>query len=417
VNDGCSKPENKLGKVEEWLGHIKKLNADTILFNPLFESDVHGYDTRDYLTVDRRLGTNKDLKKLCKKLHAEGMKVVFDGVFNHVGRNFWAFKDVQEKKWDSLYKNWFYINFDGESAWNDGFWYEGWEGCFDLVKLNHQNPKVRNYLINEVAQKWVEEFDIDGIRLDVAYSLDLCFLSELRNFANKVKPKFWLLGETLHGDYNIWMNDNACHSVTNYDCYAGMHSSLNSSNMHEISYSLNRQFGADECCVYTGKHLLSFVDNHDVTRVASILNDKNQIPLIFGLCFGMPGIPSIYYGSEWGAEGQKSNGDPALRPCFEEPEFNKLSEFVSNIASAHAGSKALCYGTYKNILVEPLVLIFERLWEDERVLVAINASADEYIAHFDAGAGRAKDLITGSTHDFGGGSVLPPYSIYYWKIY
>ena len=223
------------------------------------------------------------------------------------------------------------------------------------------------------------------------------------------------MGETLHGDYNRWMNDHACHSVTNYECYKGLYSSFNTGNMHEISYSLNRQFGAEQWCLYTGKHLLSFVDNHDVTRIATILTDKSCLAPLYGLLFGMPGVPAVYYGSEWGVEGDKKNGDPTLRPAIEKPEENDLTAWIAALAHARTGSKALCWGSYRNVLVQPKQLIFERRVDGERVLVAINADSSPFDAHFDAGCGRAVDLITGADHDFGGGSRLEPYSCYFWK--
>ena len=227
-NDGdpSQADQHRLLRVLDWVDHIKALGATCVLFNPLFESDAHGYDTRDYNKVDCRLGTNDDLKQVCAALHAAGIRVLLDGVFNHVGRGFWAFKDVQEKKWDSPYKDWFHISFDGNTNYNDGFWYEAWEGCNELVKLNLQHPDVKNYLFDAV-RNWVRDYDIDGLRLDVAYCLDLGFLSELRGLANSIKPDFVLVGETLHGDYNRWMNDHACHSVTNYECYKGLYSSFN----------------------------------------------------------------------------------------------------------------------------------------------------------------------------------------------
>ena len=411
-NDGVA--ASRLLKIKDWVAHIKALGATCVLFNPLFESDAHGYDTRDYFKVDTRLGTNDDLKEVCACLHDNGVKILFDGVFNHVGRGFWAFRDVQEKKWDSPYKDWFHVSFDGNSGYNDGFWYEGWEGHFELVKLNLWNGDVRHHLF-EAVRSWVNDYGIDGLRLDVAYSLQPEFLAELRRFTDDLKPDFVLLGETLHGDYNRWMNNNACHSVTNYECYKGLYSSFNSANMHEISYSLHRQFGADNWCLYTGKNLLSFADNHDVSRLATILENKAHIPLVYGMTFGMPGVPSLYYGSEWGAEGSKSDGDASLRPCFDAPQSNELTAFLSRLAAVKTASHALCYGGYKNLLVQPKQLVFERRSDRERVIVAINADAAPFHAHFDAQCGRAVDLLTGQPHDFGGGSELAPYSCYFWK--
>lgn len=406
---------HRILRVLDWVEHISKLGADCVIFNPVFDSDAHGYDTRDYKVIDARLGTNEDFKKVCDALHAHGIKVMLDGVFNHVGRGFKAFRDVCGKKWDSPYKDWFHISFDGNTNYNDGFWYESWEGCNELVKLNLSNPAVKDYLFDAI-RSWVDEFDIDGLRLDVAYLLDRNFLRELRGFVKGLKPDFALMGETLHGDYNTWMNDDACDSVTNYECYKGLYSSFNSANMHEISYSLNRQFGSENWCLYTGKHLMSFLDNHDVSRIATILTDKNQLKPIYGLLFGMPGVPCVYYGSEWGVEGNKSDGDASLRPDIEKPEWNELTDWIAKLAEARKSSKALQYGSYNNLCVQPKQLIFERSVDGERVIVAINADGNTYHADFNANAGRAVDIITQKEHDFGGGSDLPPYSCSFWRV-
>ena len=412
-NDGVL--EHRILKVNDWIPHIEKLGANAIYFSPVFESDTHGYNTRDYTKIDTRLGTNEDFQSVCKNLHKAGIKVVLDGVFNHVGRGFWAFQDVLEKRWDSPYKDWFHISFDGNSNYNDGLWYEGWEGNYDLVKLNLRNEDVIQHIFSCI-KGWVEEFDIDGLRLDVAYCLGLDFLRRLRSFCDGLKPDFFLVGETLHGDYNQWMNDSMLHSVTNYECYKGLYSSFNSMNMFEINHSLLRQFGPDYWTLYKGKHLLSFVDNHDVTRVASILSNENHLPLIYALAFGMPGIPCVYYGSEWGAKARKEEGDPALRACFEKPEWNDLTTFISRLAEAKKHSDALNYGDFRSVLLTNRQCIFERKTDSERVLVAINADDQPFMAHFDAGCGTAVDLITGETHDFGGGSELAPYSAAYWKM-
>ena len=412
-NDGQQKENIK--KVIDWIPHLKKLGTNAIYFCPVFESDTHGYNTRDYFTIDRRLGTNEDFQEVCKQLHAKEIRVVLDGVFNHVGRGFFAFQDVLEHRESSHYKDWFHLDFGGNSAYNDGLWYEGWEGNYDLVKLNLRNEEVVLHIFDAV-KRWVEEFDIDGLRLDVAYCLDQDFLRRLRSFTASLKEDFFLVGETLHGDYKQWMNDEMCHSVTNYECYKGLYSSFNSMNMFEICHSLNRQFGAEDWTLYKGRHLLSFVDNHDVTRIASNLTNEKHLPLIYAMTFGMPGIPCVYYGSEWGAKGHKNEGDLALRACFAKPEEGELTEWIGKLANAKKKSKALNYGTYRSVVLTNHQCIFERAVDGERVLVAINASDQPYVAHFDAGCGQAEDLISGTTHDFGGGSELPPYSAYFWKM-
>ena len=409
-----SVPASRIGRIGDWADHIQKLGANAVYLGPVFDSDRHGYDTRDYRRVDCRLGTNEEFAAVCRTLHDHGIKVVLDGVFNHVGRGFWAFRDVQEKRWDSPYKDWFHINFDGNSNYNDGFWYEGWEGHFELVKLNLRNPAVVDYILDTV-RFWVEQFDIDGLRLDVAYCLDKDFLRRLRSFCDGLKPEFFLVGETLHGDYNQWVNDGMLHSCTNYECYKGLYSALNSMNLFEIVHSLKRQFGPENWTLYKGKHLLCFADNHDVTRVATILQNANHLPLIYGLVFGMPGIPCLYYGSEWGVQGDKAHGDNALRPCFDRPEWNGLTDQIAAMAKAHRESEALCWGDFKDLVLTNRQTVFQRRSEHERVLVAVNADSQPYWAHFDAGCGRAVDLLTGQMHDFGGGSELPPYSVAFWK--
>lgn len=413
ANDG--KTVSRILKLKDWSSYLESLGISSILLNPIFESDNHGYDTRYYKKIDCRLGTNEDFAEVCKDLHAHNVKIVLDGVFNHVGRGFWAFKDVQEKKWDSPYKDWFCINFDGNSCYNDGFWYEGWEGHFELVKLNLANSAVVDYLL-ECVKGWIDEFDIDGLRLDVAYCLDRNFMKRLRSFCQELKPDFALIGEVLFGDYNQIVNDEMLHSCTNYECYKGIYSSFNSMNMFEIAHSLNRQYGPEQWCIYRGKHLMSFVDNHDVTRIASILTNKNHLPLTYGLLLGMPGVPCIYYGSEWGEEGVKApNNDYALRPCFEEPKPNELTEEIKKMIHVRTGSNALCHGSYRNVVLTNHQLIFERRTDDERMLVAINASDAPFTAHNGELGGTMTDLLTGNEIQMSGQLEMPPYSVQYLK--
>ena len=411
-NDG--KQESRILKVIDWIPHIEKLGANAIYFSPVFESDTHGYNTRDYTKIDCRLGTNEDFKLVCDKLHAAGIKVVLDGVFNHVGRGFWAFQDVLANREGSRYRDWFHIDFGGNSNYNDGLWYEGWEGNYDLVKLNLRNEEVIQHIFSAV-KGWIDEFDIDGLRLDVAYCLDHDFLRRLRQHVDGLKDDFFIVGETLHGDYNQWMNDAMCNSVTNYECYKGLFSSFNSMNMFEICHSLARQFGPENWTLYKGKHLLSFVDNHDVSRIASNLNNEKHLPLIYALAFGMPGIPCVYYGSEWGAKANKSEGDSALRACFEKPEFNELSEYIAKLAKAKKGSKALNYGNFRNVVLTNHQCIFERACDGERVLVAINASDAPFTAHNGELGGTMTDLLTGNEIQMSGQLEMPPYSVQYLK--
>ncbi len=418
----CGAPQNNDGvlcsrilKIADAIPHLVRLNVNAVYFCPIFESSSHGYDTIDFSKIDVRLGSNEDFKILCSRLHQNGIKVILDGVFNHVGRDFFAFKDVRENKWNSPYTDWFYVNFDSNSSYNDGFWYEGWEGHYELVKLNLDNQAVKDYLFERVGE-WIDFFSIDGLRLDVAYLLNRQFMRELTSFCLSKKSDFFLAGEMIHGNYNDIVGEGMLHSATNYECYKGIYSSFNSMNMFEIGHSLKRQFGFEDWCLYRGKHLISFVDNHDVSRIASILTNKNHLIPAYGILFGMPGIPCVYYGSEWGMEGKKEDGDNALRPEIDTLQVNALSEFVSKAAGIRRGSKALCNGSFDILHMTNRQLIFERVFEEERIVVMINADEKEYTAHFDAKAGCGTELFSGAHFDFGGGSKLPPHSVQYIKI-
>lgn len=412
-NDGVL--EHRILKVKDWIEHFRYLNIGAIYFSPLFESDTHGYNARDLKKVDVRLGTNEDFKEVCDALHNAGIKVMLDGVFNHVGRGFFAFRDVLENRENSRYKDWFHINFQGNSCYNDGLYYEGWEGNYDLVKLNLWNQEVVEYLFDSI-RFWVDEFGIDGLRLDVAYCLDRGFINRLRSFTNELKPEFYLIGEMIHGNYNDLVRDDMLHSATNYECYKGLYSSFNSMNMFELMHSLMRQFGEDGQGIYRGKHLLSFVDNHDVTRIASILQNEKHLPLLYGALMGMPGIPCIYYGSEWGAKGEKSQGDPALRPSFDTYVENDLTDWVSKLSAIRKQEAVLNYGSFRSAFLTNKQCVMKRELDGSIIYIAINAEDCEFKAYFNIGNVELKDLITHDMQKTDGSLTMPPYSVQFLKV-
>lgn len=409
-NDFLSDPVPRLQKITEYLPHLERLGIGAVYLGPVWESDRHGYDTADYKKIDRRLGTSETFKELIQAFHKAGIRVVLDGVFHHTGRHFGPFLDVKKNREHSPYRDWFYLRFDGDSPYQDGFWYEGWEGHYELVKLNLQNPAVRQSLFHSV-ETWIQDFNIDGIRLDVAYSLDHDFLRELSARCKTMRPDFWLLGEMIHGDYNTLMQPGMLDSVTNYECYKGLYSSFNSRNLFEIAYSLNRQFGAEPWCLYTGRHLYNFAENHDVTRIASILQEPLHLPLLYTLLYTMPGIPSLYYGGEWGQQGKKEQGDNALRPAAPpKPDFPPLAEHLARLAQVRKNSQALCGGAYRQLHLTNQQMIFERALGEERIIIGLNISPDNYTAYFDAGVKEATDMLTGSPLLFADGLQMAPYS-------
>ncbi|MCR5794982.1 MAG: cyclomaltodextrinase [Solobacterium sp.] len=416
----CGTPKENNGirahsirKVIDWIPHLQKLGITDVLFNPVFESDRHGYDTRDYSRIDCRLGTNDDFREVCGALHDAGMSVILDGIYNHVGRGFFAFQDVLKYRYDSRYKDWFFINF-GDSWNSDSFSYADWEGHHELVKLNLRNEEVRRYLL-ESTDRWISEFHIDGLRLDVAYMVDRDFMRELTAHVRAYDPDFFFLGEMIGGDYNVLLKECRLDSVTNYECRKGLYSSMNSRNLFEIGYSLNRQFGNDPWTLYRGEHLLSFADNHDVDRIASSLQDQRDLPLTYSLMFAMPGIPCIYYGSEWGTEGKRDrHSDDALRPCFEKPQWNSLCDHIAALCRMRRKYPVFTDGSYTQIYIRNEQLIFQRKDRDNTLLFAVNIADAPHTAYFEAGTEEALDLVSGTKKHFGGSAGLEAKSAYFW---
>ena len=387
-NDG--KIEYRLDKVMEWIPHLKEMGINAVYFGPVFQSLKHGYDTSDYYNIDCRLGDNASFKRICDELHKSGIRIVLDGVFNHVGRDFWAFKDVQQNGACSQYCGWFQnLNFGGRSPYNDPFSYEGWSGHYDLVKLNLYNQAVVDHLIGAVDM-WINEFGIDGLRLDAADCIEPNFFKTLRKFCKGKNPDFWLMGEIIHGDYNRWANPEMMDSVTNYECYKGIYSSHNDKNYFEIAHSLQRQFANGG--IYQNLCLYNFLDNHDVNRIGSTLRNINHINNVYTVMFTMPGVPSIYYGSEWAIEGKRTrDSDAMLRPCLElsmggQAKFNAVSH-IGKLSVLRKHFHALCVGKYENMVIRNEQLVFKRFTNDQTIVVALNVNDHEYWMDFSINGG------------------------------
>ncbi len=401
--------KNRLIKIEEWIPHLKKMSINAIYFGPVFESSYHGYDTRDYLNIDKRLGTNEDFKDLCKKLHENDIKIVLDGVFNHVGREFWAFKDIQKNGRNSKYCSWFSgLNFDSRSPMGDEFNYESWNGCYDLVKLNLWNREVVEYLLHAV-EFWIDEFDIDGLRLDAADKIIFDFFKELKIFTEKKKDNFWLMGEIIHGDYNRWANKESLDSVTNYECYKGIYSSHNDKNYFEIAYSLNRMFGNGG--IYKDLCLYNFVDNHDVNRLASTLKAQEYLYNVYTILYTMPGVPSIYYGSEYGIKAVKGDKtDLPLRPSVDEIENyedknNALFNHIEKLGRIRVASEALKNGNYEQVIIKNEQYVFSRTSKNDKIYIVLNLSDKESYLDFNISFEEGKDLLSDKDDIIKGGDV------------
>ncbi len=409
-NDFSSPAGNGIRSLTDRIPHLVSLGVTGLYVGPLFESTAHGYDTVDYYHVDRRLGNNEDLVALVDECHAAGIAVVLDAVLNHTGRDFFAFRDLREHGHSSPYRDWYRgVDFSRGSPAGDAFAYEGWSGNYDLAKLNTSNTEVRKHLFGAV-EFWMREFGIDGLRLDAADVLDPDFLAALSSFAKSIKPDFWLMGEIVHGDYRHWARSGCLDSVTNYELYKGLWSSFNDKNFFELAWSLNRQNGPDG--MYRDLRLYNFVDNHDVNRVASVLKERSHLFPVYGLLFTVPGIPSLYYGSEWGLRGERGmSSDEDLRPpvretadhgrhsgvpsqCVPTVDSKALEDAIRSFAAVRESHRALRDGGYRQLHVAHEQFAFMRDCPEEKAIIAVNSSANP--AEFSL---RASDTPNGIWRD------------------
>lgn len=361
---------NRMKELEDWIPHMRSLGCNSLYIGPLFESSSHGYDTRDYKLVDRRLGDNDGFRRFVMLCHEAGIRVVVDGVFNHTGREFFAFRDIQENRENSPYKDWYRgVNFGWGSPLGDSFGYEAWQGHYELPCLNLWNPQVKEYLF-DVIQFWIDEFDIDGIRLDCANVLDFGFMQELRRRTSSMKEDFWLMGEVIHGEYSRWVNPEMLHSVTNYELHKGLYSGHNDHNYFEIAHTVRR-------LERVGYQLYTFVDNHDEDRLASKVNKKDHLYSIYTLLYTLPGIPSIYYGSEWGLEGKRTReSDEMLRPYIsitdEKKYHTDLTDYIGKLGQIHEENEELHGGRYQELLLTTRQYAFARFADHSVILTAVN---------------------------------------------
>lgn len=396
---------NRFEELDRWIPHIRSLGCNAVYIGPLFESSSHGYDTRDYKLVDRRLGDNDSFRQFTSLCHEAGIKVVVDGVFNHTGREFFAFQDIQKNREQSPYKDWYKgVNFGWGSPLGDSFGYEAWQGHFELPCLNLWNPEVKQYLF-DVIRFWIDEFDIDGIRLDCANVLDFGFMKELRSQTSAMKEDFWLMGEVIHGDYSRWVNQEMLHSVTNYELHKGLYSGHNDHNYFEIAHTVRRL----EQISY---QLYTFVDNHDEDRIASKLNKKEHLFPVYTLLYTLPGIPSVYYGGEWGVEGRRTkDSDVDLRPCIaigKEPELHgELTDFISQLGRIHEENPEFHGGRYKELLLTNRQYAFARFSEGSAVVTVVNNDDAPAVLQVPVpvAASEAVDLMTKEKYPVADGRV------------
>jgi cyclomaltodextrinase len=298
---------DRLSELVPWLDYLTDLGITALLMGPVFESETHGYDLVDPYRVDRRLGTEADLVNLIDECHRRSLRVGLDAVFHHVGRQHPYFCDVLTNRQQSAWCDWFEIDFDRPG--HDGFSYANFEGHGQLVKLNHANPQVLEWAV-DVGKFWLKR-GVDAFRLDAAYALPPAFLAEFADRLRAARADVSLIGEVIHGDYIRAARASHLTTVTQYELWKAIWSSLNDGNFFELAHALERH--ANFCQHFSP---WTFVGNHDTTRIATQLTDKRNLPHAMAVLFSIPGTPAVYGGDEQGAEGTKydrAGGDAQVR--------------------------------------------------------------------------------------------------------
>ena len=402
-------PVHRLNTLLPWISHIKGIGCNAIYIGPLFESVGHGYETTDYKKLDSRLGTNEDLTNFVAECHKQGIRVILDGVFNHTGRDFFAFQDIKRNRENSQYKDWYcHVNFWGNNSFNDGFSYDNWGGYDLLAKLNQHNPAVRDYIC-DVIRFWVREFDIDGIRLDAADVMDFEYMKALRCVANEVKQDFWLMGEVIHGNYSRWANEGTLHSVTNYMLHKALYSGHNDHNYFEVAHTITYVGGM----VGKNLNLYTFVDNHDVERIYTKLKNKAHFVPVHVMLYTLPGIPALYYGSEFGIEGRKErHSDDSLRPALNYEDYknaaetNECTKLIAALGKIRQNTKALMYGEYKQLVLQTTHFAYARVLDGKSVITTVNNADNAVSMNVEAGNSAAYvGALTGEKVAVSGGRM------------
>jgi cyclomaltodextrinase len=296
---------HRLGQLERWLDYAVELGCNGLLLGPIFASQTHGYDTIDHFRIDRRLGDDADFDALVTAAGQRGLRLILDGVFNHVGREFPAFQAALAGGPASPAARWFKRSPDGDD-------FAVFEGHGQLVEFDHDEPAVLSYVI-EVMNHWLGR-GAGGWRLDAAYAVEPEFWAKALPAVRESFPDAWFLGEMIHGDYAAYATESGLDSITQYEVWKAIWSSLNDRNLFELDHALGRHNS-----FLDGELAQTFVGNHDVTRLATVLNDSRHIGHALAVLFCVGGVPSVYYGDEQGFRGLKENragGDDEIRPAF-----------------------------------------------------------------------------------------------------
>jgi cyclomaltodextrinase len=411
---GPGEPAHRLSRLTAWLDYAVALGVSGIALGPVFASSTHGYDTIDHFRIDPRLGDDADFDALVHEAHARGLKVLLDGVFNHVGRDFPAFQQVLAEGPDAASASWFRLTWpSGPSSEPDYVTFEGHPG---LVALNHDEPAVADHVVR-VMQHWIER-GADGWRLDAAYAVPTSFWATVLPRIRESRPDAYFVGEVIHGDYPAFVQDSTVDAVTQYELWKAIWSAINERNLFELAWALKRHNGFLDTFAP-----LTFVGNHDTTRLATRLGDERHLPHALVVLLTVGGTPSIYYGDEQAFQGTKEDragGDDAVRPAFPAtPE--ELASYGWPVYRLHQdliGTRRrnpwLHHARTKAVHLTNEQFVFEVADDEHRLVVALNLADGEA----DGPTPDANAVIAGAASLMDGGTekahvTLPPHA---WAI-
>lgn len=365
---------HRLPQLTNWLDYVVELGASGLLLGPIFASSTHGYDTLDHFRIDPRLGDSADFHTLVAAAKSRGIRVLLDGVFNHVGQDFPVFQRVLAEGPDAPHASWFRLSWPQD--WRPGMEpeYADFEGHRQLVTLNHAEPAVRDYVANVMAY-WLDR-GADGWRLDAAYAVPRHFWADVLARIREHHPDAWFVGEVIHGDYAGAVREGGMDTVTQYELWKAIWSSLNDGNCFELAWALDRHNRFLDAFVP-----LTFLGNHDVTRIASRLKDSRNIAHALAILMTCGGTPAIYAGDEQAFRGikeERAGGDDAIRPEFPEtPEglsplgwsVYRLHQDLIGLRRRHAW---LHTARTRIVRLANRHLVYEAYEENHRLLVALN---------------------------------------------
>ncbi|MBV9088753.1 MAG: DUF3459 domain-containing protein [Mycobacteriaceae bacterium] len=372
--------EHRLRRIVDWFDHAIALGTSGLALGPIFASRTHGYDTIDHYRIDPRLGDDADLDHVIAEAHRRGLRVLLDGVFNHVGADFP----------------------DTDLFAKHGSGFHTFEGHGDLITLNHSSPEVIGYVV-DVMNHWLDR-GADAWRLDAAYAVPDSFWASVIPPVRERHPDAWFVGEVIHGDYPARVRDAHFDSVTQYELWKATWSALNDGNFHELDWALRRH--NDFLETFTP---MTFIGNHDVTRIASRLHEPRHLPHALAILMSTGGTPSIYAGDEFAYRGVKEErfgGDDAVRPEFptRPTEFDaatadvlRLHQYLIGLRRRHPW---LHRATTTSLHLNNRQYVYLTRHGDDALIVALNiAESPLSVPTADLGFARAVVL---------GGAGMPP---------